>query len=37
MRRIFSWLFNRTVLALLGLAIAAALVFYIGPLIAIGT
>ena len=33
----FSWLFNRTFLVLLGLAIVAALVFYTGPLVAIGT
>jgi len=37
MRRIFSWLLNRTFLALVGLAIAAVLVFFVGPLLAIGT
>ena len=36
MRRLFSWLFNRTSLALLGLAILAILIWFGGDLIAIG-
>src|SRR5436309_15176031 len=36
MRRLFSWMFNRTFLALLGLAIVAVLIWFVGPLISIG-
>ena len=37
MRRLASWLLNPTFLALLGIAIVAAIIFFVGPLIAIGT
>ena len=37
MSRFFSWIFNRTVLVLLGLICLAALIWFIGPLIAIGS